>query len=212
LFENPTEELTMRNRLKALMALLATAAVSTSALAHTGVESHLHMGFMAGFLHPFTGLDHMAVMLAIGLWSALVARQLGREMLWGPLGFANVLLLGAAMGMQGVQVPAVEPLIAASLVACGLLVLSRLPLRGVAAALLAGAFAVFHGLAHGYELAENANAFPALAGMVSATLLLHTMGLALGWSLRGANAWVPRVLGGTVAALGSALLFLQLTN
>ena len=48
--------------------------------------------------------------------------------------------------------------------------------------------------------------------MVTATLLLHTMGLAIGWSLRGANVWVPRLLGGTVAALGSALLFLQLTN
>ncbi len=202
----------MRNRLKTLFALLAMAALSGNALAHTGVESHLHMGFMAGFLHPFTGLDHMAVMLAIGLWSALIARQFGRDMLWGPLGFANVLLAGAALGLQGVQIPAVEPLIAASVLACGLLVLTKLPLRGVAAALLAGVFALFHGLSHGYELADSAHAFPVLAGMVSATLLLHSIGLALGWSLRGANVWVPRVLGGAVAALGSALLFLQLTN
>jgi urease accessory protein len=202
----------MHTKLKALFALLAIAAASGSALAHTGVDSHQHLGFMAGFLHPFTGLDHLAVMLAIGLWSALIAQQLGREMLWGPLGFANVLLAGAALGMQGVQIPAVEPLIAASLVACGLLVLSKLPLRGMAAALLAGVFALFHGLSHGYELADNVHAFPVLAGMVSATLLLHTIGLALGWSLRGANVWVPRVLGGAVAALGSALLFLQLTN
>jgi urease accessory protein len=212
LFENPTEELTMRNRLKALIGLLAAAAVSSSAWAHTGVDSHEHMGFMAGFLHPFTGLDHMAVMLAIGLWSALVAKQFGRAMLWGPLGFANMLLMGSVLGLLGIQVPAVEPLIAASLVACGLLVLSRLPVRGVAAALLAGMFAVFHGLAHGYELAASANAFEALAGMVSATVLLHTIGLALGWSLRGASVWVPRLLGGALAALGSALLLLQLTN
>jgi len=202
----------MRTRLKALFALLAFAALSGSALAHTGVDSHQHMGFMAGFLHPFTGLDHMAVMLAIGLWSALIAKQFGREMLWGPLGFANVLLAGAALGLQGVQFPAVEPLIAASLVAAGLLVVSRLPVRGMGAALLAGMFALFHGLAHGYELADNANAFQALAGMVSATLVLHGIGLALGWSLRGASVWVPRLLGGAVAALGSALLFLQLTN
>jgi urease accessory protein len=202
----------MHTKLKALMALLASAAASGSALAHTGVDSHQHLGFMAGFLHPFTGLDHMAVMLAIGLWSALVAKQFGREMLWGPLGFANLLLAGAALGLQGVQIPAVEPLIAASLVAVGLLVASKLPVRGMAAALLAGSFALFHGLAHGYELADNANAFPALAGMVSATLVLHGMGLALGWSLRGASVWVPRLLGGAVAALGSALLLLQLTH
>ena len=94
----------------------------------------------------------------------------------------------------------------------GLLVLTKLPLRGVGAAMLAGTFALFHGLAHGSELADNVNAFQALAGMVSATVLLHTIGLALGWSLRGANVWVPRLIGGTVAALGSALLLLQLTN
>jgi urease accessory protein len=202
----------MRTRLKALLALIALAAVSGNALAHTGGEAHQHVGFMAGFLHPFSGMDHMAVMLAIGLWSALVAKQFGREMLWGPLGFANILLAGATLGLQGMQIPAVEPLIAVSLVAVGLLVLAKAPLRGVAAALLAGVFALFHGLAHGHALADNANAFQALAGMVSATLLLHTMGLALGWSLRGANVWVPRVLGAAVAALGSALLLLQLSS
>jgi urease accessory protein len=202
----------MRTSLKALFALPLIAAASGSALAHTGVDAHQHMGFLSGFLHPFTGLDHMAVMLAIGLWSALIAQKFGREMLWGPLGFANVLLVGAALGLEGVNVPAVEPMIAASLVAVGLLVLTRLQLRGLGAALLAGAFALFHGLAHGYELAANVNAFQALAGMVSATVLLHTIGLALGWSLRGANVWVPRLIGGAVAALGSALLLLQLTN
>jgi urease accessory protein len=202
----------MRTRLKALLALIALAAVSGNALAHTGGEAHQHVGFMAGFLHPFSGMDHMAVMLAIGLWSALVAKQFGREMLWGPLGFANILLAGATLGLQGMQIPAVEPLIAVSLVAVGLLVLAKAPLRGVAAALLAGVFALFHGLAHGHALADNANAFQALAGMVSATVLLHTMGLALGWSLRGANVWVPRVLGAAVAALGSALLLLQLSS
>lgn len=202
----------MRTSLKAITALIITAAASGSALAHTGADVHQHMGFMSGFLHPFTGMDHMAVMLAIGLWSALIARQFGREMLWGPLGFANMLLLGAALGLQGVQIPAVEPMIAASLLATGLLVLSKMPLRGAGAALLVGVFAVFHGLAHGYELAESVNAFPALAGMVTATVLLHCMGLALGWSLRGASVWVPRLLGGAVAAFGSALLLLQLTN
>jgi urease accessory protein len=108
--------------------------------------------------------------------------------------------------------PAVEPLIAASVLATGLLVVSKFALPGAAAALLLGLFAVFHGVAHGYELADNATAFPALAGMVCATLLLHSMGLAVGWSLRGANVWVPRLLGASVAAFGGALLILQLGN
>jgi urease accessory protein len=65
-------------------------------------------------------------------------------------------------------------------------------------------------LAHGYELADNVNAFQTLAGMVCATVLLHGMGLALGWSLRGVNVWVPRLLGAAIAILGGTLL--QLGN
>jgi urease accessory protein len=77
---------------------------------------------------------------------------------------------------------------------------------------LTGVFALFHGLAHGLELADNANAFQALAGIVSATLVLQVMGLGLGWSLSGVNVWVPRLLGASVAAMGSALLLLRLSN
>jgi urease accessory protein len=114
--------------------------------------------------------------------------------------------------MQGFDVPAVEPMIAASLLVTGMLVVSRLNLQGLWAASLMGVFAVFHGLAHGRELADSVQAFQTLAGMVSATLLLHTMGLGLGWSLRGANVWVARLLGGSVAAFGGALMLLQLSN
>jgi urease accessory protein len=202
----------MQKHVKTLAVLLATALTSGLALAHPGTDPHQHVGFVSGFLHPFTGLDHMAVMVAVGLWSALVARQLGAAMLWGPLGFANLLLVGAALGMQGFEVPAVEPMIAASLVVTGMLVVSRLKLQGIWAAALVGVFAVFHGLAHGYELADNVQAFQTLAGMVTATLVLHTMGLGLGWSLRGANVWVARLLGGCVAAFGGVLMLLQISN
>jgi urease accessory protein len=161
---------------------------------------------MAGFGHPVRGLDHLAAMVAVGLWSALTARRAGPELLWGPLGFASMLLVGAVAGLQGVAVAAVEPMIAASLLLTGLLVVSRLRLPGLVAALLVGVFAVFHGLAHGYELAESASATPTLAGMVTATVLLHAVGLGLGWALRSANVWVPRVAGAAVAALGVGLL------
>lgn len=198
----------MHNKTLKALVLVGASAASAAAMAHTGVDGHTHLSFMSGFLHPFTGMDHLIAMLSIGLWSALVAKQFGREMLWGPLGFAAVLLVGAVLGLMGVAIPAVEPMIAVSLVGAGLLVLTRLPLRGVGAAALAGAFALFHGLAHGYELAGSASAVSVLAGMVSATLVLHVMGLAMGWSLRGANVWVPRALGAGVAVVGGALLFM----
>jgi urease subunit beta len=71
------------------------------------------------------------------------------------VGFAAMLLVGALVGLGGVQVPAVEPMIAASLLVIGLLVVTRLRLPGPVAAAVVGAFAVFHGVAHGYELAGD---------------------------------------------------------
>lgn len=195
---------------KAIVFIVACA-LSTWACAHTGVESQLHNHFLTGFVHPLLGLDHMAAMLAVGVWSALTARHAGRELLWGPLGFANLLLVGAMLGLQGVEIPVVEPMIAASLLVLGLLVVSRLHLLGPAVALLVGVFAIFHGLAHGLELASSSSAFETLAGMLTATLLLHVAGLAIGWHLRHANVWLARFAGAAVAVFGSGLLLLQLS-
>ena len=145
-------------RLLALVAVLPLAAA-----AHTGVDGHAHLGFLTGFLHPLTGMDHLAAMVSVGLWSALAARRAGPEWLWGPLGFAAMLLTGALLGLQGLQIPAVEPMIAASLLVCGLLVITRWQVAGFAAAVLVGVFALFHGLAHGYELANGPSVASTLA-------------------------------------------------
>ncbi|MES2415515.1 MAG: HupE/UreJ family protein [Pseudomonadota bacterium] len=190
--------------LKTLMVIALT--LPLAAAAHTGTDSHVHTGFLTGFVHPLTGLDHLAVMLAVGVWSALAARRAGPGLLWGPLGFAVMLLAGAVLGLQGVQIPAVEPMIATSLLVTGLLVGSRWQIPGVAAALLVGVFALFHGLAHGYELASATGAAATLAGMMAATLLLHIAGLGAGWALRSANVRVPRLAGAGVAVFGAALL------
>jgi len=194
----------MRLARPTLALLLAAAALP--ALAHTGADAGAHHhGFLAGFMHPLTGLDHLAAMLAVGLWSALAARN-GRELLAAPLGFAAMLLAGALMGLAGVALPAVEPMIAASLLVLGLLVFTRKRLPALASAALVGVFAVFHGLAHGQELAGEADAALTLAGMLAATVLLHAAGIGLGWALRQANRWLPRLAGVAVALLGAALL------
>ena len=185
----------------ALAALLLPLAAS----AHTGVDGGMHHGFITGFLHPLTGADHLAAMVAVGLWSALAARR-GLDLLWAPLAFAGMLLVGALMGLAGVQLPAVEPMIAASLLVLGLLVATRIHLPGAVAAAVVGVFAIFHGVAHGHELAGEQGAALTLAGMVGATVLLHLSGIAMGWALRHANAWLPRVAGAAVVALGATLL------
>lgn len=185
---------------------LAALALPLAALAHTGADAGAHHGLAAGFMHPLTGADHLAAMVAVGLWSALAARRAWPDLLWAPLAFAGMLLVGALMGLAGLQLPGVEPMIAASLLVLGLLVATRIHLPAGVAVAVVGLFAVFHGVAHGRELAGEQDAALTLAGMVAATLLLHTAGIAIGWALRHANAWLPRVAGASVVTLGAALL------
>ncbi|MEJ8823540.1 HupE/UreJ family protein [Variovorax humicola] len=188
------------------LAMLATA-LPLAASAHVGVDGAAHhtAGFAQGFLHPFTGMDHMAAMVGVGLWSALASRG-ARDLFWAPLGFAAMLLVGALLGLAGAQVPAVEPMIAASLLAVGLLVATRLHLPGPMAAAVVGTFAVFHGVAHGYELSGDSGALAAVCGMVLATGLLHIAGIAAGWALRRRSTLPPRIAGAAVALFGVALL------
>jgi urease accessory protein len=188
------------------IAALALATASAAALAHTGQDGGLHdITFITGLLHPLTGVDHMAAMLAVGLWSATTATSARR--LWtAPAAFAGMLLAGALLGLCGVVLPAVEPMIAASLLVLGLLLASRAQLPTAAVAALVGLFAIFHGIAHGTELAGGANGFSPLAGMLVATLALHLAGLGLGLAMRRHSQWWPRVTGAAVALLGGAFL------
>ncbi|MEY3445341.1 MAG: hypothetical protein RIR45_96 [Pseudomonadota bacterium] len=194
----------MNKRTLDAIILIAACAISTGASAHIGTDSATHhsVGLVEGLLHPFTGLDHLAAMLAVGLWSALTARRV-----WtAPLAFAAMLVAGALMGLAGISSPAVEPMIAASLLALGLLVAVRTRLPAALAAGLVGGFAVFHGLAHGAELAGGGLWIAPLAGMLISTLALHLGGMAIGYKLRTSPVWWPRVAGAAVALLGGALL------
>ncbi|KRD15736.1 urease accessory protein UreJ [Acidovorax sp. Root275] len=196
----------LSHRHTAALFFIAFSAISTGASAHTGAEPHMHSSFLSGFAHPLFGMDHLAAMVAVGLWSALAARSAGRDLLWGPVGFAAMLLAGAVLGLQGVALPAVESMIAASLLATGLLVVSRLRVPGIVAALGVGVFAVFHGVAHGVELAGSNSVWQTLAGMLAATVLLHGAGLAAGLVLRHRQVWLARAAGAGVAAFGGVLL------
>ena len=196
----------MSKTLKSALFLIAAGAISTNASAHIGTELHNHSSFMTGLLHPLGGLDHLLAMLAVGRWSAVSARRAGPALLWGPLAFANMLVLGALLGLQGMGGAVVEPLVAASVLALGLLVLTRQGMNAVASMALVGGFAVFHGLAHGTELAATGNAWAAVAGMFATTIALHLTGVALGWTLRAAPAWTTRATGAAVAVSGMALL------
>ncbi|TPL93800.1 HupE/UreJ family protein [Mesorhizobium sp. B2-3-12] len=180
--------------------LLVTAAMP--AYAHVGIGTT--SSFTAGFMHPLSGLDHMTVMIAVGLWAALKG---GKAMWAWPAAFVGVMLAGAALGMAHVPVPFVEPGILASVVALGLLVALAVDLPVSAGVAILGLFALFHGHAHGTEVPENAGGLDYMAGFAIATMLLHAIGIAAGLGLGTRFRRVARIAGAACAAIGVGLAF-----
>jgi urease accessory protein len=181
--------------------ILATAALLTlgasPALAHVGAGATA--SFAAGFSHPLSGLDHVTVMVAVGLWAALK----GHRALWiWPATFVGVMLIGGALGMAHVPVPLVEPGILASVVALGLLVALAVDLPVWLGAAIIGLFAVLHGHAHGSEAAENLGGAEYMAGFALATAALHGAGIAFALAMNRVH-WRPAI---RAAGLAGVLL------
>jgi len=184
---------------------LGMLAIPCVALAHPGHEHLSNDMFSMGVIHPLTGLDHLFAMFAVGLWAALTHRSV-REAIWTPLSFLCWLLIGALLGVMGVSLPAIEPMILASLFVLGLLVISRVSLPRWASVALVGFFAVFHGIAHGSELPVDGSAVAFFGGFMLTTLILHMIGLATGFKLKNHNVWLTRAAGAGIAAYGFLLL------
>jgi urease accessory protein len=186
-----------------IIALFATTVLaSVPALAHEGAGAH--GGFASGFSHPFGGLDHVVAMVAVGLWGAF----LGAPAVWLlPVVFPVVMAFGGALGVAGVPIPSVEIGIALSAIVLGLLVAGAVKTPLWIAAIIVGAFAIFHGHAHGTELPGNANALAYSAGFVVATGLLHLAGIALSslkrWS---AGEMLVRAGGAAISLAGVSFL------
>jgi urease accessory protein len=160
------------NSLLAVLMLLVSAA---PAFAH--VQQGQAQGFLTGLRHPVSGLDHVLAMISVGLWGA----QLGAPAVWLlPVTFPMVMAFGGFLGLVGIPLPGVEVGIALSAVLLGLMVAREAKPSLVAAALLVGFFAIFHGHAHGTELPPGQSGLMYSIGFVIATGCLHGVGIAIG--------------------------------
>jgi urease accessory protein len=174
-----------------------------NALAHP--QKGEAVGFLTGFRHPISGLDHVLAMVAVGLWGA----QLGAPAIWLlPVAFPLVMSVGGMLGLIGVPLPGVEYGIALSAILLGATVLFEIRPPLAAAAALVGFFAIFHGHAHATELPPGQSALLYSMGFVIATGSLHALGIGIGTVHRW--AWgqkVLRVAGGLVTAGGAFFLW-----
>jgi urease accessory protein len=193
-----------------LIGLALAAATSEPAAAHHVMGGEMPktalQGLLSGLGHPVIGLDHFAAVVAAG---CLAAAHRSAVML--VIGYVLAMAAGAALHVQGVNVPAAEILVALSV-----LVLGAVTVQWREALSLSGALALFviAGAINGYALGES------IAGAESTPLYAYFIGLAAIQSAVGLaamaiarvmsageqNAVRVRLIGACVVGIGLALL------
>lgn len=185
-----------------LFALLITGAIGANAHEAAGHAG----GFTSGFMHPLLGWDHVAAMVAVGLWGAV----LGATAIWLlPVVFPLVMAFGGALGVIGIPLPSVEIGIALSALVLGCMVLFEVRPPLWVAAVIVGLFAVFHGHAHGTELPEAVSPLAFGIGFVLATGLLHLCGILLSLLSRWRAGRAVVRAGGAIIAVAGAVFLLR---
>lgn len=190
----------MRKLSASILSAIFLLGTSTTAFAHPG---HNVSGFAAGLMHPFSGLDHLLAMVAVGLWAA----QGGGKKIWVlPATFMSMLAVGAGAAMIWQSLPLVEAGIAVSVLALGLLVSLSLQLPAILSVAITAIFGLLHGYAHGLELPGSAAPAEYALGFLAATAALHLGGIVMGVVTREKHAMLARMLGVAIACCGTYLL------
>lgn len=158
----------MNRSIRVPLAAAVTATVLAVAL-HTPAQAHnaAATGALAGVMHPLLGLDHLLMLVGVGAAGALLSPAL---LLWG-LGGGVV---GALLGALGLQLPGLELLATAAVVAVGGWIatarrlagagqLGELAMQRISGALVAASVLV-HALLHGLEAPKDAGSLAWWAG------------------------------------------------
>ncbi|KJV40451.1 HupE/UreJ family protein [Acinetobacter brisouii] len=183
--------------LKTLSSALILSVLPVLAMAHPGHEFP-QLGFLSGFVHPFTGLDHMSMAAGLGvlLWKTKRQWQMS-----GVIALMAALLIGFVVGAQNLLSASVaEYGIVASLM---LLAVALWRKHNVMMPVATAALAIFQGMAHGVELSSHGHWAGLMLGMVTAMALLYGIGLSVGALL---ERYIPqqgrKIVAGVVALVG----------
>jgi urease accessory protein len=187
------------------LALMTAFVLAATRPLYAHVQEGQAAGFVTGLLHPISGADHVLAMIAVGLWGA----QLGQPAVWLlPVTFPMVMAFGGFLGLVGLPIPGVQIGIALSAILLGMAVAREARPPVWVAAALVGAFAVYHGHAHGTELPAGQSGLMYSIGFVVATGCLHGVGIAIGLIHRWPAGRVAlRVAGAAVALAGVAFMW-----
>ncbi len=174
----------------------------TPVLAHVGTPPLVGIG--AGLVHPFGGIDHLLVMMAVGLWAARESRP--RQWV-----LPAVFLTAMVVGLQtpiGILAPIAEPAVVASLLILGGFLALTSTTRLSHATALAATAALMQGYIHGAEASPGIIGGTFTFGLLAGTAAVLIIGSGAGLMCQAqSRPWLTRVFGGLIASAGVASAF-----
>lgn len=165
-------------------------------------------GLLSGLGHPVIGIDHLAILAAVGL-----ATGAGGLSLAIPAIFVVCSALGVALHVSAVTIPDSELLVALSVIVAGLLLAMGRSMPFPKWAVLFAAAGVVHGYAYGESIfgAEPTPLWAYLTGLVVIqTALTFAIALVARQIKLHPSALNARLAGATLAGIGLAVLAAQL--
>lgn len=196
-----------KTALVAAIAAFASPAFAHHPLAGAPMETFGH-GILSGIGHPVLGFDHLFFIVAIGIAAAYTGR-----LLMAPLGYVAGMLAGVGLILAGVALPAVEVVIACSLLVAGVVLMMGRKLALPVYMALFGLLGLFHGWAFGAALAgqEGGAALSVTIGyLLGLAVVQWGIAVAAGWTIKrvaaSAGQMAPRLAGGMVAGAGLFLV------
>ncbi len=201
----------------ASLAWLGYLMVANPAMAHHPmggrIPANFFEGFMSGLAHPVIGLDHLAVVIAMGF--LCVGRIRGVLI---PGGFLLAAMGGTGIHLLSLDLPGSEIIIAISAIALGAILSLEKSLNFLLLISLVTVAGLFHGYAYG-EAIVGAGMTPLVAYLLGFTLIQYVVAMLAFWiGSRGMEkssyktTSLMRYFGYAVCAIGFVFLTVSLGN
>lgn len=206
----------MRRPVAIAVCAIVAAFVPDAASAHHVMDGEtpqtLMQGLLSGVGHPVIGLDHLAMVIAVGLLASLAGAPL-----WLPATFVAGTLIGTGIHLYGIDVPLAEMAIAESVLAAAVAVFFRARLSAILLAVLFAGIGLFHGYAYG-ESVVGAEPAPLYAYLAGFSLIQYAIAAvtALGFAVltRRGEFWqmaTSQAAGAAIAVVGLTALWPHLS-
>jgi urease accessory protein len=198
----------MKNLKITLTTIVAVTLAATPAMAHHAMggkmPTNFFQGLLSGVAHPVIGVDHLVMIVAIGLFAGIKRQGLAL-----PIAFCVAAMAGTGFHLLSMSLPGAELWVTGSVLVLGLLMLVQERLNLAAMFGLIGLAGLFHGYAYG-ESIFGVEGTPLVAYLIGFTAIQMAIGVGAAQIAKTMDLAKFRSAGFMVVGVGFALFVSQL--